>query len=99
MSQYSPKQYEVVKVELDLSNYATKTDLKLATGVDTSNSATKFDLVNLKTEADIEDIDKLETFPSDLSKLSNVADKDVFEKTVYNNWLPKSMQLILMDLS
>ena len=80
MSQYSPTQYEVVKVELDLSNYATKTDLKLATGVDTSNLATKFDLVNLKTEADKEDIDKLETFPSDLSKLSNVADKDVLKK-------------------
>ena len=69
-----------MKVELDLSNYATKTDLKLATGVDTSNLATKFDLVNLKTEADKEDIDKLETFPSDLSKLSNVADKDVLKK-------------------
>ena len=32
-----------VKLELDLSNYATKTDLKNATGVDTSEFAKKTD--------------------------------------------------------
>ena len=42
MSEYSPKPQsfgEVVKVELDLSNYGTKADLKNATGVDTSKFA------------------------------------------------------------
>ena len=34
-----------VKVELDLSNYAIKADLKTATGVDTSKFAKKVDLV------------------------------------------------------
>ena len=33
-----------MKVELDLSNYATKTDLQNATGVDTSDFAKKTDL-------------------------------------------------------
>ena len=40
-----------VKVELDLSNYATKTDLKYATGVDTSSFPKKIDLSNLKSDA------------------------------------------------
>ena len=38
-----------MKVELDLSNYATKTDLKNVTGVDTSKFAKKIDLANLKS--------------------------------------------------
>ena len=37
-----------VKFELDLSNYATKTDLKTAAGVDTSSFAKKTDVANLK---------------------------------------------------
>ena len=37
-----------VKVELDLSNYVTKADLKVATGVDTSNLAAKSDLGSLR---------------------------------------------------
>ena len=44
MSEYLPKPNSLgsnVKVELDLSNYATKTDLKNATGVDTSFFAKK----------------------------------------------------------
>ena len=48
-----------VKVELDLSNYATKTDLKNATGVETSSFAKKTDLPNLKSNVDELDIDKL----------------------------------------
>ena len=48
-----------VKVELDLSNYATKTDLLNATGVSTSSFAKKVDLANLKANADKLDIDKL----------------------------------------
>ena len=46
------------KVELDLSYYATKTDLKNAVGVDTSTFAKKVDLVNLKSEIDKLDIDE-----------------------------------------
>ena len=41
-----------VKVELDLSNYSRKADLKYAAGVDTSQSAKKVDLDNLKTDVD-----------------------------------------------
>ena len=48
-----------VKVELDLPNYATKADLKDATGVDTSKFAKKFDLANLKSNVDKWNIDKL----------------------------------------
>ena len=41
-----------VKVELDLSNYATKTDFKNVTGVDTSSFAENIDLANLKFDVD-----------------------------------------------
>ena len=46
-----------VKVVLDLFNYATKTDLKNATGVDTTKFAKKFVLANSKSNADNLDID------------------------------------------
>ena len=48
-----------VKVELDLCNCATKADLKTATGVDTSDFDKRSDLVNLKSDVDKLDIDKL----------------------------------------
>ena len=48
-----------IEVVLDLSNYATKSDLKNATGVDISQFAEKGDLANLKLEADKSGIDKL----------------------------------------
>ena len=71
MSQYLPKSYgpfeRNVSVELDLFNYATKADLKRATGADMSNLAAKLDLASLKAEADKIDIDKLKTVPVDLS--------------------------------
>ena len=51
-----------VNVELDLFNYATKSDLKNATGVDTSKFAKKVDLANLKSNADKLDIDKLKIY-------------------------------------
>ena len=61
MSQYFPKPYERfgadINVKVDLSNYATKADLKNAIGVDTSKLAAKFDLD--KAEVDKLDIDKL----------------------------------------
>ena len=62
MSHYFPKPYEpfdgYINVKVDLSNYATKSDLKNATGIYTSKLASKSDLVNLKTEVDKLDIDK-----------------------------------------
>ena len=73
-----------VKVELDLTNYATKTDLKNITHVDVSSYASKTNLAPLKTEVDKIDVDKLKTTPTDLAKLSNVVKNDVVKKTDYN---------------
>ena len=47
-----------VKVELDLTNYATKTDLKNITHVDVSSFASKTNSAALKTEVDKIDVDK-----------------------------------------
>ena len=74
-----------IKVELDLSNYATKTDLKNVTHVDVSSFPSKTNLASLKTEVDKIDADKLKTVPVDLAKLSNVVKSDVVKKTEYNN--------------
>ena len=87
MSQYFPpynNSSENIKVELDLSNYATKKDIKDITHVDTSSYAIKTNLANLKTEVDKIDTDKLKTVPDDLAKLSNVDKNDVVKKTDYN---------------
>ena len=73
-----------MKVELDLFNYATKSDVRKETGVDTSNFAKKANLTSLKSDVDKVDIYKLKTIPNDWSKLSNVADDDVVKKTVYD---------------
>ena len=62
MSEYFSKQKffgEKVKLGLDLSNYASKADLKNAIGVDTLKFAKKIDLVNLKSDIEKLDIDKL----------------------------------------
>ena len=56
-----------IKVELDLSNYVTKIDLKNATHVHASSFASKNNLTSLKTE-----VDKIDAVPVDLAKLSNV---------------------------
>ena len=53
MSEYFPEPKSLggrVKVELDLSNYVTKTDSKNATSTDSSKFAKKFDLGSLKLE-------------------------------------------------
>ena len=73
-----------IKVELDLTNYATKTDLKNITHVDVSSFASKTNLATLKTEVDKIDVDKLKTVPVDLAKLTNAAENDLVKKTVYN---------------
>ena len=73
-----------IKVELDLSNYATKDDVKNITHVDVSSFASKTNLAALKTEVDQIDADKLKTTPADLAKLTNAIEHDVVKKTDYN---------------
>ena len=73
-----------IKVELDLANYATKTDLKNVTYVDVSSFASKTNLAALKTEVDKIDPDKLKTTPTDLAKLTSAVEHDVVKKTDYN---------------
>ena len=73
-----------VKVESDLTNYATKTNLKNITDVDVSTFASKTNLAALKTEVDKIDVDKLKTTPTDLDRLSNLVRNDVVKKTDYN---------------
>ena len=63
MSQYFPKPYGPFGVDInfkvDLSNYATKTDLKNISHIDVSSYALKSNLASLKTEVDKLGIDKL----------------------------------------
>ena len=73
-----------IKVELDLTNYATKTDLNNITHVDTSSFASKTNLAALKSEVDKIDVDKLKTAPVDLAKLTNAFENDLVKKTIYN---------------
>ena len=86
MSYYPPYKSSSnnVKVELDLTNYATKTDLKNIAHVDVSSFASKTNLAALKTEVDKIGTDKLKTTPTDLAKLTNTIENDVVKKTDYN---------------
>ena len=86
MSYYPPYQSSSnnVKVELDLTNYATKTDLKNITHVDVSSFASKTNLAALKIKVDKVDTDKLKTASTDLAKLTNAIENDVVKKTGYN---------------
>ena len=86
MSYYPPYKSSSnnVKVELDLSNYATKTDLKNITHVDVSSFVSKTNFAVLKTEVDEIDTDKLKTAPTDLAKLTNAIENDAVKKTDYN---------------
>ena len=77
-----------VKVELDLTNYATKTDLKIFTHVDVSSFACKTNLAALKTEVDKIVVDKLKATPIDLDRLINLVKNDVAKKTDYNTKVP-----------
>ena len=72
-----------IKVKLDLSNYATKADLKNVTHVNVGSFASKTNLVSLKTEVDKLDIPKLCTIPADLAKLTNKVANDL-EETDFN---------------
>ena len=72
------------KVELDLTNCATKADLKNITHTDVSSFASQTNLASLKTEVDKTDVDKLKTVPDDLPKLSNVVKNEVVKKTNFS---------------
>ena len=93
MSQYFPKSYESfggdINVKVDLSNYATKTDLKIVSHAAVSSFALKSNLASLKTEVDKLDIDKSTPVPNDSAKLSNVVKNDVFKETEYNKLVSK----------
>ena len=92
MSEYfakPPSRGEYIKIKVDLSNYATKADIKNITHVVTSSFALKTNLAILKTEVDKLDIDKLVPIPADLSKLSDVVKNEVVKKTEYNKLVTK----------
>ena len=82
MSQNFPKPFrsfgENSSLKVDVSNHATKTDLKNVTHIYPSSFALKTNLASLKTEADKLNIDKLAPVLVDLSKLSDVAKNNVF---------------------
>ena len=78
-----------INVNVDLSNYATKTDIKNISHVDTSSFALKTNLANLKTEVDKLDIDKSVPVPVDLSKPSDEVINDVVKKDMYNKLVTK----------
>ena len=84
MRQYFPKPDESfggdINAKVDLSNYATKSDIKNISHVDTSNFELKTNLASLKTEVDKLDIDKLAPVPVDLSKVGDVVKNYVVKK-------------------
>ena len=72
-----------------MTYYATKSDLKNATEIDTSKLALKSTLSSLKVQIDKTVAGKLNTVPVDLSKLSNVVNNDVVKKIMYDKLVPK----------
>ena len=101
MSQHFPKPFRNfggnINFKVDLSNYATKTDLKNITHINTSRFVLKTNLASLKTEADKLDIDKLAPAPIDLSKLSDAVKNDVVKKVVYEKLAPKVKNIDTSD--
>ena len=93
MSQYFPKPFgnfgRNISLKVDLSNYATKSDIKNISHVNISYFALKSNLASLKTGVAKLDIDKLVPVIIDLSKLSNLVKNDVAEKAVYDKELQK----------
>ena len=84
MSQYYPpykSSSDNIKVEQNLANYTTKTDLDNITHVDVSSFAIKTNLAALKTEVDKIDADKLKTTPTDLVQLTNAVGHDLVKKS------------------
>ena len=102
MSEYflKPNSFGVnVKVELDLSNYATKADLENETGVDKPDFAKELNLDNLKSHIDEVDIDKLENVPNNLSNLKTKVDKlDVDKLVIFHVDLSKLSDVVRNDV-
>ena len=92
-NRYVPKPYKPfgrdINFKVDLSNYATKTDIKNISHIDTSSFAPKPNLASLKTEEGKLHINKLVPVPVDLSKLSDVVKNDFVEKTVFDKLVVK----------
>ena len=65
---------ERVKTELDLSNYATKANLKNVAGINTSKFPNKIDLANLKSNVDKLDTDELKNKLTNLNNLKSKVD-------------------------
>ena len=86
MSYYPPYRSSSnnIKAELDLSNYATKDDVKNIIHVDVSSFASKTNLAALKNKVDKTDVDKLKTAPADLPKLTNAIENYLVKKTDYS---------------
>ena len=93
MSKYFPEPYEPFSIDInvtgDFSNYATRTDIKNISHVDTSSFALETNFANLKSEVNKLDTDKLKPVSTDLSKLSNVVKNDVVKKDVYDKLVTK----------
>ena len=103
MSQYFPKPFnshfgDSIKVKIDLSNYATKADIKNISHVDTSSFALKTNLATLKTEVDKLDIDKSVPVPVDLSKFSDVVKNDVVKEAIDDKLAAKVNNIDTSDL-
>ena len=101
MSQYFPNSLrsfgENINVKADLSNYATKTDPKNVTHVDTSSFALKTNSAGLKTEVDELEVDILAPVAVDLSKLSDVVKNDVVKKAIYDKLVAKVYNIYTND--
>ena len=85
LSKYFPKPFNShfgnsISVKADLSNYATKSDLKNVTHGDTSSFTLKANLDNLKTEVNKLDIDKLFPVLVHLHQLSDVVKMMLLKK-------------------
>ena len=93
MIYYFPESYRAfstdINVKVDLSNYATKKDVKNITHVDTSSFALKANVAILKNKVDKLDIAKLVPVPVDLSKLNDIVKNDVIKKAEYNKSVNK----------
>ena len=85
MSEYFAKSNSLganVKLELDLSKHATKSDLNNATWVEVPSFAKKIDLANLKSDVDKLEFDRLKNVPTNLNNLKSKVDKLDADKLV-----------------
>ena len=93
MTKYYPKPFRIfgrnISVKVDLSNFATRADIKIISNVDTSSFALKTNLANPKLELDKLGVDKLVPVPVDLSKLRQVVKNDVVKKPMHDKLVAK----------